>query len=164
LPGLFPQPKVEQGTHAYYVFPMKLDAQKAGISRSNFVKAVKAELPTPSGYETTPLTEGYVRPLYLSKIYQPRIAIGSKGFPFNTVPSNSIDYSRGLCPVTEAMYERELVLTPLVREPLAESDLDDLANAITKVLENAAEIQSALGESQEGIQTPVSVLNKSRLP
>jgi hypothetical protein len=62
------------------------------------------------------------------------------------------------------MYERELVLTPLVREPLAESDLDDLANAITKVLENAAEIQSALGESQEGIQTPVSVLNKSRLP
>jgi hypothetical protein len=39
-----------------------------------------------------------------------------------------------------------------------------LADAITKVLENAAEIQSTLGESQEGIQTPVSVLNKSRLP
>lgn len=164
LPGLFPQPKVEQGTHAYYVFPMKFDAAQAGISRSNFVKAVKAELPTPYGYETTPLTEGYVRPLYLSKIYQQRIAIGRDGFPFNTIPPNSIDYSRGLCPVTEAMYERELVLTPLVREPLVERDLEDLADAITKVLENAADIQSRLGESQEGIQTPVSVLNKSRLP
>jgi hypothetical protein len=62
------------------------------------------------------------------------------------------------------MYERELLLTPLVREPLVEKDLDDLANAITKVLENAPEIQYKLGESQEGIQTPVSVLNKSRLP
>jgi perosamine synthetase len=164
LPGLSPQPKIEQGTHAYYVFPIKLDAETAGISRSNFVKAVKAELPVASGFETTPLTEGYVRPLYLSKIYQQRIAIGREGFPFNTVPADSIDYSKGSCPVTEAMYERELLLTPLVREPLVEKDLDDLANAITKVLENAPEIQYKLGESQEGIQTPVSVLNKSRLP
>jgi hypothetical protein len=125
---------------------------------------VKAELPVPSGYETTPLTEGYVRPLYLSKIYQKRIAIGREGFPFNIVPEESIDYSQGLCPVTEAMYERELVLTPLVREPLEEGDLNDLANAIVKVLEHAAEIQGAMGESQDGIQTPVSILNKSRLP
>lgn len=162
LPGLTPQPPVEAGNHAYYLFPIKFDSNLAGLSRTNFVKAVRAEFPKPISHETTAITEGYVRPLYLSKVYQQQIAIGRKGFPFNSVPTGSINYSKGICPVAEAMYERELLLTPLTREPLTERDLDDLTNAMAKVLEHASEIQCSLGNAQDTIQTPAESLNNSK--
>jgi len=44
--------------------------------------------------------------------------------------------------VVERMYEEELIYTPLMREPLLESDIDDFVAAIKKVLLNKAELQS----------------------
>ena len=46
-------------------------------------------------------------------------------------------YERGLCPVTERMHERELLLLGVVRAPATLSDMDDIADAIEKVLANA---------------------------
>lgn len=160
LPGLRAQDHPENSTHGYYLLPMHFDAQSAGLSRHQFVKAVLAELPTPEGFEGTALTEGYVKPLYLNPIYQKRIAIGTKGFPFNLAPEGWPEYHKGLCPVTERMYEKELLLCPIVREPLTEDDIDDLADAMTKVLENAAEI--AAGTPDDGaLFTPVDAAIKT---
>ncbi len=49
-------------------------------------------------------------------------------------PSIRYDYAKGLCPIAERMHQHELILTPLFREPLIESDIDDLSDAIEKVL------------------------------
>jgi dTDP-4-amino-4,6-dideoxygalactose transaminase len=166
LPGVTAAPPSEAGsTHAHYVYPIKYEAAVTGLSRHAFVRAVLAEMPAPDDFETTPVTEGYVRPLYLSPIYQQRIAIGTKGFPFNCNPGVTYDYRPGLCPVAERMYERELLLTPLVREPLTVGDMDDLADAMAKVLRHAGEIAAALdtGDEPHTVFTPVGAANETNV-
>ena len=151
----FPPEKVID--HSYYTFPIKFNTKKAKISRSLFVKAVNEEFLIADGLESIPLFEAYVEPLYLNPIYQNQIAIGSKGFPFNFNKNVTYDYSKGLCPVTEKMYYHEMIISPIVREPLEISDMQDLINAINKVLSNAEEIQKKFkGKESNEIYTPVS--------
>ena len=151
-------------THAYYVLPIHYNAAEVGLSRNLFVKSVLAELPTPDGPEGTALVEAYVRPLYLSRIYQEQIAIGEKGFPFTYNEGVRYDYSKGICPVAERMYEQELILCPVIREPLDIQVMDDLADAIEKVVENAALISDTLGtmDSSE-VFTPVNAANSTNV-
>lgn len=140
--GVYPPEVAEGCTHAYYTYPIRYDEEVVGIPRSLFARAVAAELPDPWGIEATPLFEGYVRPLYLARTYQERIAIGSEGFPFNQNPGIEYRYEKGLCPVAERMHEEELLWSPLVREPLQAADMDDFASAIEKVVGAAARIRS----------------------
>jgi perosamine synthetase len=132
-------PFLEAGTtHSYYMFPIKFFKEHFGVSRNVFLRAVSAELPAPNYWDTTPLAEGYVKPLYL---YQSQIAIGKKGFPFTYNTGVKYDYSKGICPVTEKLYEEQLLLSPLVREGLGVSDLKDFADAIEKVVTNISELR-----------------------
>ena len=136
-------------THSYYMYPIKFDKNIFEISRNLFLRAVSAELPTPNFWDTTPLSESYVRPLYLNPIYQKKIAIGSKGFPFNFNKGVEYNYSKGICPITEKMYEEELLLTPLVREGLDVNDINDFANAIEKVVANINELKNSPLQNQQ---------------
>jgi perosamine synthetase len=159
-PGLRVQSHPEDADHAYYLLPLHYDAKSIGISRNLFVKAVLAELPNPEGFEGTALTEGYVRPLYLSRIYQEKVAIGKNGFPFNINHDVEYNYSKGICPVAERMYENELMLSPIVREPLDLNAMDDLVDAIEKVLENVPDIRDRYADvHSDQIFTPVDAAN-----
>jgi len=140
LPGLRLPPPIDPISHAYYVYALRYDAAETGIPRGTFVRAVNAELPSPVTWEQSGWVEGYVRPLYLLPMYQKQIAIGSKGFPWTMNPSIRYAYAKGLCPIAERMHEHELILTPLVREPLRETDIDDLSDAIEKVLQHRSAI------------------------
>ena len=140
VPGITPACILPDRTHSFYVYPILFDEKLVGVSREKFVEAVKAELPAPSTWEQTPLSNGYVQPLYLAPVYQKQIALGSKGFPFNYNEGVSYDYAKGSCPVTEEMADKTLMVTPLIREPLVEEDMIDFANAIKKVIENAGQI------------------------
>ena len=100
-------------------------------------------MPKPSYWDTTPLAEGYVKPLYLSKLYQEKIAIGKSGFPFNINKGISHNYNKGICPVTERLHEKELLITPLVREGIEINDLKDFADAIEKVIENVNSLKDS---------------------
>ncbi len=140
IPGLAPAKVAEGAEHAYYLYPVKYDASVTGISRKAFVQAVNAELPPVQVWEQTGFTEGYVKPLYLAPLYQKKIAIGRTGFPWNTNLGGDYNYSKGICPVVERMYEHELIYTPLIREPLTESDIDDFVAAIKKVLANPSDL------------------------
>lgn len=143
LPGL-KLPQVEPGsTHSYYMYAVRYDEAVHGVPRNVFLRAVSAELPKPRYWDTTPFAEGYVKPLYLNPVYQRQIAIGRKGFPFNCNPGVTYSYPKGLCPVVERLYEKELLLSPLVREGLTNDDLSDFANAIEKVVANMAELRDA---------------------
>jgi len=133
-------PRTRPGaSHAFYVLCLKFDRQKAGVSRDRFVEAVRAELPFSLGREREGclISTGYVKPLYLEPLFQQRIAYGSAGFPF-TPPfyQGRVDYSPGLCPVTELMHDQVLIGCELVRPEMTEADLDDVARAFWKVWEN----------------------------
>jgi hypothetical protein len=67
-------------------------------------------------------------------------------------PGIEYDYSKGLCPVTEKLYEKELMISPLVREGISLDDISDFANAIEKTIENINDLKSAkhlISESSE---------------
>lgn len=133
LPGIT-LPVIKPGVeHGWYLFTMRFDAARAGVSRARFVEAVRAE--------GGPLVAGYVEPIYLEPMYQQRIAFGRDGFPF-TYPGyvGQVSYERGICPVVERMHFEEVVFTNACHAGIGEEDVDDLANAFRKVLEHAGEL------------------------
>jgi dTDP-4-amino-4,6-dideoxygalactose transaminase len=133
LPGIT-LPVIKPGVeHGWYLFTMRFDAAQAGVSRTRFVEAVKAE--------GVPLVAGYVEPIYLEPMYQRRIAFGRDGFPF-TYPgyAGQVSYERGICPVVERMHFKEVVFTNACHAGIGEGEVDDLASAFRKVLEHAGEL------------------------
>ncbi|MBV9988010.1 MAG: DegT/DnrJ/EryC1/StrS family aminotransferase [Chitinophagaceae bacterium] len=150
IPGLDVKQN-DNPNNSYYMYPFKYHSEVIGLPRTLFIKAVLAELPAPSDFEDTALAGGYLKPLYLNPIYQKQIAIGKKGFPFTLNAEVKYNYAKGLCPVAERLYEKELLLSPLIREPLALSDVDDIVKAITKVVHNAAEIRAAFPDVDDSV-------------
>ena len=112
--------------HGYYIYCLRYDAETIGIPREKFVEAIRAE--------GIPMVNGYAEPIYLEPVYQERIAIGKDGFPF-TYPgySGHVDYSPGICPVTERMYETELMYTDVCHANVSRTDLDEVVSAFEKV-------------------------------
>ncbi|MHB8540301.1 MAG: DegT/DnrJ/EryC1/StrS family aminotransferase [Candidatus Acidiferrales bacterium] len=108
--------------HVYYVYPLKYDEARTEIPRDLFVKALNAE--------GIPFSAGYVRPLYLSPLYQDR-----RHFAFMHYAGDA-SYGKGLCPTAERLFEKELMLTGVVRFPATYHDMDDIADAIQKVAEH----------------------------
>jgi perosamine synthetase len=144
MPGISIPPVREGATHAYYVQPMKFDEKEVGVDRNTFILAVKAELPV-SGLredEGPLLSYGYTKPLYLFPMFQKRIAMGSKGYPWTLMEDqNSVSYEKGICPVVERMYEKELFLNEIIRPPATKEDLDDVVAAFQKVYDNLDELK-----------------------
>ena len=151
-------PFSEKGSeNSFYMYPMRFDTNSFGISRNAFVRAVSAELPKAKYWDTTPLAEAYIKPLYINKIYENKIALGSKGFPFNFNKDRHYEYKKGDCPVTENLYEKELIITPLISEGLELEDLDDFCAAIHKVIENIDEVRMS-DVSSAGIFDPLAAI------
>jgi hypothetical protein len=51
-----------------------------------------------------------------------------------------VSYEKGICPVTERMYNEELMLTNICHADITRRDLEDTMTAIHKVLEHAREL------------------------
>ncbi len=142
IPGITPPRTAEACSHVYYFYVMKYDAEVAGLPRELFVRAVQAE-----GFN---LRAGYVKPVYLEPVFQRKICFGPDGFPFSMNPrGDRLSYQRGLCPVTERLQDRDLMLTNIVYPPLTEDDMDDFTEACRKVLENRDALLEA-GEKLAG--------------
>ena len=139
IPAIEP-PKVRQEcTHAYYVHPFKFREDIAGISRDRFVEAVRAEL-SPSELrpkEGVKIGCGYVKPLYMQPMFQKKVAYGAKGYPW---VDDSCKYTKGICPVTERLYEEELFTHELMHSFIQQEDLDDVIQAFMKVWKGRDEI------------------------
>jgi dTDP-4-amino-4,6-dideoxygalactose transaminase len=116
-------------SHAFYIYAMKYSEEKLGVPRDVFVKALNAE--------GAPFGAGYVRPLYLTALYQNRNAYVYRHY------EGSARYEKGLCPVAERMHGRELILTGVVRPPATVEDMDDIARAFTKVIANKSSLLQA---------------------
>ena len=119
--------KLNHVSHSYYVYAFTYDESKIGLAREQFVSALNAE--------GIPFGQGYVKPLYLNPIYHE-----SKPFPYKFYKGNA-SYEKGICPVTERLHEKELVLNAVMRPPATEKDAEDVVLAINKILENKHEFE-----------------------
>jgi dTDP-4-amino-4,6-dideoxygalactose transaminase len=138
-PGITPPFVRKNSKHVYYLHACKLDAQKAGLSRDNFVKAMKAELPSSHLRETNHLIgAGYVKPLYLQPIYQERISNCSFNCPRYTA---KVNYEKGLCPTTERMHFEELFSHEFIRPGMSKADIDDVFRAVDKIFTNKDQLK-----------------------
>lgn len=128
-------------THVYYLYVLKFDETRIGVDRKTFVRALKAEGITDAN--DVAVAEGYVKPLYLLPIYQKRLAYGHNGCPFTCQQyTGSINYRKGLCPVAERMYEKEVITTNICRYPNTEEDVLDFAKAVDKIAQNAGKLRA----------------------
>ena len=128
----------EDSVHTYYVYPVKYNSEIAGVERNKFVDALKAEIPSAILRETAPLLgAGYVKPIYLQPIYQQKAA-----WAFNpALYPNKIDYSKGLCPVTEKMHFEILFTHEFMRPGMTQNDMMDVVNAMEKIFDNIHELK-----------------------
>jgi len=128
-----------ESKHVYYIHPLKYHAESLkGVSRHMFIEAIKAEIPSSILRETTGLIGGgYIKPLYMQPIYQQRAATCS----FNCSHyEGTVDYSTGICPVTERFHFETLITHEYMRPGMSKSDIIDVANAFEKVTENIEEL------------------------
>ena len=132
---IFP-PVVENNCeHGYYLFPMRFNKNKIGISRQLFVKALK--------FEGISISEGYVKPIYLEPMYQSKIAYGASGCPFKCLTyKGKVNYDKGICPNTERMYYEELILTDICKYPNTKEEVDQLIQAVDKIVANIDKLKS----------------------
>ncbi len=114
-------------THSFYVYPIKINTKKIGISREKIFKALIGE-----GLQG--LTEGYAN-LHLLPLFQKKIAYGKKGFPWKFF-KNKTNYKKNICPVAENLHDKELICFELCLFELSIKDLDLICNAFKKVWEN----------------------------
>ncbi|MEI7605791.1 MAG: DegT/DnrJ/EryC1/StrS family aminotransferase [Rhodospirillaceae bacterium] len=123
-------PKVRQDSaHVYYLYPLLFNEEVAGISRARFVDNVR-EL----GIPLYRFAGGYIRPLYLEPVFA-RCDEFKKGFPYSLLPEAARPaYRAGLCPVTERLYHREMIVTAYNYPPLTTADMDDIVTAFTRAV------------------------------
>jgi perosamine synthetase len=136
LDGVVKPPIINpKATHTFYVYAVKFDGQRVGVSRHTFARALCAE--------GIPFQEGYVRPLYLLPLYQKRIVYGTCGCPWTCGHYNGkVSYEKGICPNAERLHEHELLLADICHYPLTTEDMDDAANAFEKVLRHLSELKA----------------------
>jgi perosamine synthetase len=116
-----------RATHVYYYYPLTLDTQSLGVSRSTIMSALLAE-----GLQG--VTKGY-QGLHLLPMYQKKIAYGKEGFPWS-INNNNISYEKGICPIAEKLYDQTFFALQLCLFSLTEDDLMLIINAFHKVWDN----------------------------
>jgi len=139
IKGLIP-PVIEPGSkHVYYVQPYKFKKDIVGVGRNKFIEAVKAEIPSAVLREDTPiLAMGYVRPLYLSPLFQQR----ATHCAFNCEKyKGHVSYEKGICPNAEKLHYEELFSHEYMRPGMSKADIDDVITAFNKVAENIDELR-----------------------
>jgi dTDP-4-amino-4,6-dideoxygalactose transaminase len=70
-------------------------------------------------------------------MFQQKRAFSKGQFPFSSEFHDAkVSYDKGICPVTEAAYEHELIFGSFARWPLTEPHMDQVVDAFKKVIAN----------------------------
>lgn len=121
-------PAVREGSgHVYYLYPLKYHEEATGLAREQYIDNVRA-----LGIPLYRFAGGYIRPLYLEPIFAQRNEFKG-GFPYSLHPEHERPtYARGICPVTERLYDKEMIVTAYNYPPLTTADMDDIIKAFSK--------------------------------
>jgi perosamine synthetase len=121
-------------THAYYMYPMVLDVEQLGISRTRIIEALEAE-------GINGLAGGYVN-LHLLPMYQQKMAYGSKGFPWSSdICHRDVSYEKGICPVAERLHEFTYLGFAMCMHELSHQDIELIGQAFKKVWSKINELK-----------------------
>lgn len=122
--------------HVYYYLCFTVDAERLGMPRDAFVAALNAE--------GIPFGAGGYEPIYLQPMYQRKIAFGTKGYPF-TSPAygKPVSYPRGLCPIAERMWFRDLCYFQIQNVMPTDAEVDRFADALEKIFAHRTAIVDA---------------------
>ena len=136
IPGIIPYKLYDHVTRAtFHMFPFRYQKDKfQGLSRATFIKALQAEgIPCLSGYE--PLN----RMPYLAHAFQTKNF--RKMYPKELLDINA--YNRqNECPENDRLCNEEAVWLHQYVLLAGKSDLDDIAQAIEKIQQNAGKLKS----------------------
>ena len=135
LPGLALPRVAENCTHVYYVFGMKLDAERLGVGRAAIVAALRAE-------GVTGLGAGYQNVHRLPMFVQ-GIAYGPDGFPWSTDGGRTHRPSTQPCPVAERLHEREFFYLGICAHEYHEAETRLLIAAFRKVWDNLPSLRAS---------------------
>ena len=119
-------------THSYYVYPIQYDAAVWGISRKRFAEAMQAE-----GF---PLGVGYVKPIYLMRLYQHRHVFNETTYPFSLLSPATQNSQEGMCPVVEKLHDEVLLTADICRVPFTEQNIAEFLQAVRKIWEHREEL------------------------
>lgn len=116
----------EDSEHVYYLYPIKFNEEACGMSRAKYAERIR-EL----GIPLYKFAEGYMRPLYLDPIFSKADEF-KNGYPYSLIPKEERQtYQKGLCPITEILHEKEMIVTAYNYPPLRTGDMDDIVKAFT---------------------------------
>ncbi len=125
LPGI-DVPKVRGGCkHVYYVWAIKYDKNKIGISRKKFAEALNAQ-----GF---PCSEAYLSPLYNLPVFKNKIAFGKDGYPFNL---SKKELYRDKCEIAEKLHHEQFIFFEPCAYEINKKKNKLLIDAFRKVYEN----------------------------
>ncbi|MBI4065732.1 DegT/DnrJ/EryC1/StrS family aminotransferase [Candidatus Kaiserbacteria bacterium] len=132
IPGLTPHYVSPNALCVFYRYAIRIDADKLGLSRDKLVNAMRAE-----GFK---MSKGYLKPLHLLPVFQQKKAFNNTHFPFNYGGVRP-NYSRGICPVAERMFEKEFTLTDICQHPYTSKHVDLFLQALKKVIAHKDELR-----------------------
>ena len=123
-------PKIrDNSTHVFYTFPLLLDVDVIGVERQKIVNALIAE-----GVKGI---EGGYAIIHMLPIFQQKIAIGHKGFPWSHSDSRQdVVYTKGICPVAERYHDDLFLNLELAELSLDLREILMIVDAFQKVWEN----------------------------
>ena len=134
LKGLSTPYIADNSTHSYYVYPMILDINVLGVSRSKITKALRAE-----GIEG--LADGYIN-VHMLPMYQKKIAYGSNGFPWSSdICKRNVNYDKGICPIAEELHDNSFLGYEMCLHDLSNDDVSLILKAFKKVWDNLDELR-----------------------
>lgn len=133
LPHLVTPFVAPDATHVYYVYGMRIDPDKLGVSRDRLLDALRAE-------GVPALMRGY-QTIHRLPIFEHRIAYGRGGFPFN-LAERELRYGTGTCPVAEDLHDRTFIGINLCACEYFDEDVDLVVAAFHKVWNNLAALRS----------------------
>jgi len=96
IPGLVPAAVIDGAEHAYYLYPVKYKRRVGRYVANAIRNGGQRRTASTDDLGANRMVEAYVRPLYLARFYQKKIALGARGFPWTVHPSVDYDY-RGAC-------------------------------------------------------------------
>lgn len=119
----------EDCSHVYYVYPLILDPQALGVSRSTIKQALEAE-------GVNGLGAGYQN-LHRMPMYERRTAYGTRGFPWTSdICRRHVDYGNGVCPTAEKLHDETFLSVALCMFEYGDAEVEQLVAAFRKVWMN----------------------------
>lgn len=118
--------------HVYWAYGALIIEEEIGVSRDKFAEALLAEGIRAEGY--CPI------PVHLQDVFKNKVGYGGTTFPLeNPLYGEGFSYQRGLCPKAEKLSSQDLLLP--VYHLLTKKDLEDIVNAIRKIVTNINELK-----------------------